>query len=103
MSTSILLVLSGLVHAWEVKTNNSGEELHWGENQIHFSINADGDHGLSKEELEAAIVGASSAWAQGDVNFVHDGNISIQEFLFQFYHHQILFHMELYEVMFLIE
>ena len=72
--TSLLLLLSNVAHAWDIKTNQDGQALHWKEADIHYSINADGSHGLSSQDIETAITEAASAWTQGSTNMIYDGD-----------------------------
>ena len=71
--SSLIVLMSSLAHAWDVKTNTNGDELKWNETNIHYSINTDGHHGLNAADVESAIVQASNAWKQGQLEFIHDG------------------------------
>ena len=72
--TPILILLSNMAHAWVIKTNNSGQNLHWNKSDIHYSINANGTHGLSVQSVENAITNAAGAWSHNDLNMIYDGD-----------------------------
>ena len=72
--TSTLILLSNFAHAWDIKTNQDGQALHWQNTDIHYSINTDGNHGLSAESVQEAITDAAKEWNQGQTQMIFDGD-----------------------------
>jgi hypothetical protein len=74
LMSTILLVILGTAQAWEAKTNASGEELHWADSNVHFSVNTSGSHGLSESEVREAISDSATSWNIGNLTFTNDGD-----------------------------
>ena len=68
-----MFLMSSFAHAWNVKTNNSGQVLHWKNAPIHYSINTDGTHDLSAEAVDNAINQAANAWNNNKTQMIFDG------------------------------
>jgi hypothetical protein len=69
-----LILISNIANAWDIKTNNAGQALHWKTTDIHYAINADGTHGLTAEAVDTAISQAATAWNQGPTQMIFDGD-----------------------------
>jgi len=74
---SLLLSLNFIqpAFAFEINENDFGEETQWFSSTIKYGINFDGDHGLSADLVEEAIVDAGEAWHDhgGNIEFSYQG------------------------------
>jgi hypothetical protein len=72
----VLAIVAGNAHAWQVRTNDAGHEMRWEKRTIHYTIDTDGDHGLSPNAIDAMIAAATRNWSaavETSIGFVHDG------------------------------
>jgi len=73
----VLALFAGDAHAWQVRTNESGDELRWHKRSIHYTIDTSGDHGLSPNAIDAMVAAATRNWSTAvdtSLAFVHDGS-----------------------------
>jgi hypothetical protein len=75
---SIVLFLFDLTaHAFVPKISDNGSDLHWGVSEVSYQINFDGNHNLSRDEIEEAITNSSDTWKKNgsaeNFHFFYEG------------------------------
>ena len=77
----ILALLALPAHAFEVRTDELGQEVHWRRHTIHYRVNPEGDHGLSTAAVDTLIGAATRAWTDpvsGNLAFANSGKTAIR-------------------------
>ena len=77
-----LAVLSPVVQAWEGRTDEFGQQLHWAQHTIPFQVNPGGNHGLSTSAVDTLVAAATRGWTHpvsGALRFDHDGTTTIRQ------------------------
>jgi hypothetical protein len=72
----LLSILATPAHAWEIRLDESGQELLWNTENIPYSVNVDGNHGLSAAAFETLIAAATRNWTtplNGQLTFSQEG------------------------------
>ncbi len=57
-----LLLVVATAHAWTVKTNSKGDELHWDWNPVPFVVNPDGPANLDRDRVLEVVEEAAAQW-----------------------------------------
>ncbi len=78
--TLLLALGSAPALAWDILQNHEGQELHWAQMPIAFSVNPDNDQGVSQGSVFAAVRGAVGAWEALDeaaISFSEQGQTNV--------------------------
>ena len=73
---AILAILVTPAHAWEIRLDSAGQEMGWRNGEIPYSVNVDGNHGLTAAAFETLIAAATRNWTKplnGAVTFSQQG------------------------------
>ena len=79
---ALLAILAPNAHAWEGRTDDLGQQLHWAQHTIRFQINPSGDHGLSESAVDTLVAAATRGWTHpvsGALRFKHDGTTPVNQ------------------------
>ena len=88
--SSLIICLSSIGHAWEVKTNAQGDPLHWKTSTIPVHYNPD-HSGLSSQQVSTAIEQAAQAWSYSFTTLQNEGETTLRNITHEDEHHAILF------------
>ena len=79
VSIFALLALPAL--AFEVRTDELGQEVQWRRHTIRYRVNPEGDHGLSNAAVDTLIAAATREWTDpvdGNLAFANAGTTAIR-------------------------
>jgi hypothetical protein len=77
-----LAIFATDAQAWEGRTDDLGQQLHWARHTIRFSVNPAGAHGLSQGAIDTLVSAATRGWTHPlseSLRFQHDGNTTIAQ------------------------
>ena len=78
----ILSMLAAPAHAWEVRLDATGQEMMWANGTIPYTVNVDGNHGLSAAAFETLIAAATRNWTNpinGAISFSQEGRSTAKQ------------------------
>ena len=88
--SSLIILLSSVGHAWEVKTNAQGDPLHWKTNTIPIHYNPE-HSGLSSQQVSNAIEQAAQAWSYSFTTLQNKGETTQRSITHEDEHYSVLF------------